>query len=601
MKSLLELWRTLAEELASWVGTSTTHDFKTVMRRVEHEGESFLTITLGEFAKDFEQALFREFIDHTLFKSFRRKRGSELPCFLMGFLSLVFDSKTGRLLEVPDHFSIFAIRQLTLSFTKIQRECSQSRIDGSVIKYLKTDQEVAEFSEAWRSASASGIDPREHSYTRIARKGFSSYTLDPTEFSRVSSLLFGDILSKIDKDVYEGNLIPKHGPGKTADRLSGNAKFDQQEWTQRLEDIFPYGEYALPSWRSYYRLEAVTFLSPEQERPVRVVLVPKTLKTPRVIAIEPTCMQYMQQAVAERLVELIEGHSVLNQMIGFTDQVPNQDLAREGSLEGNLATLDLSEASDRVSNEHVRTMLANHHWLFAGVDACRSRKAHVPGYGNRPETEITLAKFASMGSALTFPLEAMVFLIVVVLAAEQVRGRRYKSLSNIGKDLKVRVYGDDIIVANDIAESVIEHLDLYGFQVNTSKSFWTGKFRESCGKEYYDGTDVSITKVRRDFPTSRKDVPEIISLLELRNRFYKDGLWETARFLEGELEQLFPLRLFPAVQETSPLLSRHSFLRMSSLMDGDLWDDRLQIPVVKGYEVVSRSPVSTISGEGALL
>lgn len=602
MKSLLELWRTLAEELASWVGTSTTDDYKTIIRRVEHEGESFLTISLGEFGKDFEQALFAEFIDSTLFKSYRKRKGSELPSFLWGFLSLVFDSKTGRLLDVPDHFSIFAIRQLTLLFTKIGRDCSQSRTDRAVVQYLKTDQEVAEFQEAWRSAKYSGVDPREHTYTRIARKGFSSFRLNPDDFVRVSNLLFGDILSKIDKDVYEGNLVPKHGPGKTADRLSGNAKFDQQEWTQRLEEVFPYGEYALPSWRSYYRLESVTFLSPDEERPVRVVLVPKTLKTPRVIAIEPTCMQYMQQAVAERLVRLIEDDSVLKKMIGFTDQVPNQDLAREGSLHGNFATLDLSEASDRVSNEHVRSLLANHPWLSAGVDACRSRKARVPGYFRKPETVIELAKFASMGSALTFPLEAMVFLTVVVLAKEQARGRRYKSRNTIQRELDgARIYGDDIIVPTDIAESVIEYLELYGFKVNTSKSFWTGKFRESCGKEFYDGTNVSITRVRRDFPQSRKDVPEILSLVSLRNQFYQDGLWETARFLEDVLVQHFPIRLFPAIQQTSPLVGRYSFLRSSFFMEGDVWDDRLQIPLVKGYEVISRLPVSTISGEGALL
>lgn len=603
MKSLLELWRTLAEELASWVGVSTLLDFKTVKERVEYEGDSFLTITLADFGKTFEECLHAKFVDrHVHFKSFKTRKGSELPSFLWGFLSRVFDSKTGTLLEYPDHTAIFAIRQLTLVYGKIGRECSQDRTDRAVVQYLRTELEVEEFSHAWTTVQSGGRDPREKPYTRVALKGFSDYVLSPLDFARISRLLFGDILAKIDQDIYEQTLVPKHGPGKTADRLRGNAKFDQQEWTQRLEHVFPYGEYALASWRHYHRLDTVTFLSPEQERPVRVVLVPKTLKTPRVIAIEPTCMQYVQQAIAQRLVRLIEDDSVLNQMIGFTDQIPNQNLACEGSRDGSLATLDLSEASDRVSNEHVRSMLRHHAWLLEGVDACRSRKARVPGYFGRPEEVIQLSKFASMGSALTFPLEAMVFLTIIVLAAETKQGCRYKSRSQIGKALDgVRVYGDDIIVPTHLAESVMEHLDLYGFKVNLSKSFWTGKFRESCGKEFYDGSDVSITRVRRDFPASRKDVPEVISLVELRNRFYLAGLWQTTKYLDGELDRLCGLKNFPPIQETSSLLGRISFLRSSNKMEGDGWDADLQRPVVRGLKVVSRSPVSKISGEGALL
>jgi hypothetical protein len=56
VKSLLNLWCVLANELASACHTSASLDFKTVKRRVEHEGMSFLTITLPTFAKDLEKA-----------------------------------------------------------------------------------------------------------------------------------------------------------------------------------------------------------------------------------------------------------------------------------------------------------------------------------------------------------------------------------------------------------------------------------------------------------------------------------------------------------------------------------------------------------------
>jgi len=131
-----------------------------------------------------------------------------------------------------------------------------------------------------------------------------------------------------------------------------------------------------------------------------VIAVPKTMKTPRIIAVEPTAMQYMQQAISDNLVSNLEGrHFPYKWMIGFERQEPNQQMAKEGSLHGELATLDLSEASDRVSNQHVRRLTKGFPRVTEGIQACRSRKADVPGHG-----VIRLAKFASMGSALTFPL-----------------------------------------------------------------------------------------------------------------------------------------------------------------------------------------------------
>jgi hypothetical protein len=209
-----------------------------------------------------------------------------------------------------------------------------------------------------------------------------------------------------------GDIMPKHGPGATADRLSGNRKYGQVQWPLRLESLFPAIEFIIAGW-DYQRLSDVNFVEPGAELPVRVITVPKTLKTPRIIAIEPTAMQYVQQALLEMFLEEYVKDDILTSFLGFDDQVPNQQLARKGSIDGSLATLDLSEASDRVSNQLVRTMLARFPHFAEGVDACRSRKADVPGHG-----VIRLAKFASMGSALCFPMEAMVFLTVIFLGIQ---------------------------------------------------------------------------------------------------------------------------------------------------------------------------------------
>lgn len=564
MKSLIELWYQASLELGALCHVSTRRDFKTVSSRFEHEGLSFLTITLPEFGKSLEKGLADGYIGHDLFAGFRRSGG--LPRFLGGFLDLVFDRCSGRLLDDPCKDSIYAVRQLTLMFGKISVRCSDAREQGALRKFIECEQDVRQ--------SDRNMD-----------EGLLS------EFSSMSLRLFGDVLASADLAVYEGTLTPKHGPGKTADRLSGNRKYVQREWTRRLESVLPYGEYAIPNWRFNYLLDSVTILEPRKERPVKVVLVPKTLKTPRIIAIEPTCMQYMQQAISEHLVRDLEGGLLPFPIIGFKNQEPNQLMALEGSVTGGLATLDLSEASDRVSNQHVRAMLKHFPHLFGAVDATRSRKADVPGHG-----VIRLSKFASMGSALCFPVEAMVFATIIFMALEHEHKRRFTRRDIASFRGRVRVYGDDLIVPADSMVTVTSFLEAFGLKVNMAKSFWTGKFRESCGKEYYDGRDVSIVRVRSVFPSSRSDVDAVISTVSLRNRLYEAGLWKTAHWMDTWIDPLLGGR-YPYVGSDSPVLGRISYAGYDT---GRMSPDT-HSPQVKGYVVHGKPPPSLATGESALL
>lgn len=563
MKSLLQLWEQIASELGDLCHVSTSRDNQTVTARVEHEGLSFLTITLPDFGKDFEKSLDSGQICDDQFPGFARTGG--LPRFLGGFLRNVFDYKSGLLLDDPCKDSIFSIRQLTLLMGKIALPCSDARVERALLKYIECEQEV--------------------------RQG--DRTLDPNlleEFGQVSLVLFGDVFAQVDLAAYQGELVPKHGPGATADKLRGNSKFDQTEWTTRLEEHFPYGEYSIPSWRFSYLLEPVNFLEPGAERPVKVITVPKTLKTPRIIAVEPTCMQYTQQALMEKLVRGLERDSLVSPMIGFGQQEPNRRMAELGSRSGSLATLDLSEASDRVSNQHVRRMVRHFPHLHGALDACRSRKADVPGHG-----VIRLAKFASMGSAVCFPVEAMVFLTIAVMGI-----MRHRSLRH-ARDIRslhgqVRVYGDDIIIPTDCVDSVIDLLEAFSLKVNVSKSLWTGKFRESCGAEFYDGRDISITRVRQTFPSSRKETTKVIATVSLRNRLYEAGLWRSAFWIDTWMEPLLGGN-YPYVMPDSPVLGRVSFCGY----DTQRLDPFTHTPQVKGYVVKAQPPASKVSGEGALL
>lgn len=563
MKSLQLLWKVLAHECANICCTSATFDYTTVERRIKHEGLSFLTITLPDFGKDLQKGLDQGTVDRRLFTSFRRR--GELPLFLGGFLDLVFDRTSGRLLDEPSIDAIRCIRQLTLMYSKIELPCSDARVRDAMLGYIQCEQDMREVDKS--------LTP-----------------IDFESFGQMSSLLFGKVFTKVDSDVYHGNIVPRHGPGQTADKLLGNQKYRQRNWSSRLEEIFHFGDFLFPSVSYYDSYESVDILEPGSETPVKVVPVPKTQKTPRIIAMEPTATQYVQQGLLASILEHLERDDFLSRVLGFKDQGPNQAMALEGSLYGDLATLDLSEASDRVSNQLVRTMMRHHPHLQKGVDACRSRRADVPGHG-----VIRLAKFASMGSALCFPMEAMVFLTIVFLGIEQSLNRPLCRKDIHSFRHSVRIYGDDIIVPKDHVHSVVAALEHFGARVNRGKSFWNGKFRESCGKEYYNGHDVSIVKVRQLLPTQRTNATEVISTVSLRNQLYWAGYWSTVRELDALLSRI--LIHYPLVSSTSPVLGRESVLGYET----QGVTSSTHAPYVKGYVVHSKSPVNKLDDYDALL
>jgi len=556
MKSLMLLWKCIATTLAMRCCTSAHRDVKYVSERSKHEGFSFLTITLPTFARDFELCLERGYVDNSVFLSFRKN--GRLPAFLQGFSCLVFDRRTGVLLDSPSIEAIQAVRQLSLLFGKILLPCKPSVTRKAFDSFVECDEEVKALSPTGRSS-----------------------------FQRVSGLLFASLFSKVDSDVYYRNYEAKHGPGATADGLVANQKFHQTTWPCRLENDFPYGDLVLPNWSFYDQLDKVDFLEPGAEMPVKVISVPKTMKSPRIIAIEPTAMQYAQQAVLSSFVRNLKG-SYLDGFIGLNDQEPNQLMAKEGSEFQNLATLDLSEASDRVSCELVSTMCSPHSHLLSAVMACRSTHARLPS-----GRVIRLRKFASMGSALCFPFEAAVFLTVIFIGIEQDLGHQLTAKDIRSYRGRVRVSGADILVPVDHVRSVIRSLEYFGLKVNRHKSFWNGKFRESCGREYYDGSEVSLVRVRRVLPSSRKDVQEIISAVSLRNQFYLAGLELATDLLDRRMFRI--LGHFPVVEEGSPVLGR------ISLVDRNTVTRTIDsIPKVKGWIIRPVIPVNEISDWPAL-
>jgi hypothetical protein len=521
-------------------------DLETIRSRVENEGMSFLTITLPEFSKLFERSLDLGFLDPACFRVFHRYKHEALPAFLRGLLGQIFDHKTGKVLShepptsnqlgqglAPGDIStiVEAIRQICRVFSKVEFECAPKRVHSALQSFYEIEQDLSTFSVS---------------------------SEDLSEFLDVSSLLWGSMF----RDFTPNRIVPKHGPGATAERISGaNQKFVWRRWHDRLEPYFPLVDngYPLGIPVDSEELEIVTVVPEHDEQPVRVVTVPKTLKSPRVIAIEPACTQYVQQGIRDYLYDRLESHWLTRRRINFRNQSINQRLALKASRTGRYATIDLSEASDRVPLSLAMAMFEGNPDLRDSILACRSTRAHLPD----DRVIDPLRKFASMGSALCFPVEAMYFytICVVALLKEQNLSCTQRNINTVSR--RVRVYGDDIIVPSAHADAVLDHLQKYNCKVNINKTFCRGSFRESCGVDAYAGYEVTPTYIRQPYPENRRQHKSLISWCATANLFYLKGYWRTTTLMFNKLEKI--LGPMPYVRESATVLGRYSFLGYESV------------------------------------
>ncbi len=199
----------------------------------------------------------------------------------------------------------------------------------------------------------------------------------------------------------------------------------------------------------------------------KIDTVPKSAKTNRIIAVEPRGNGFLQKGIGGYIRRRLRRVG-----IDLDDQGRNQLLAKL-AWSRNLATLDLRAASDTVSKEVVYHLLP-FDWASL-MDKLRSRLARLPN-GDK----VVLEKFSSMGNGFTFELETLIFWAISSAVSER----------HVRNGV-VAVYGDDIIVDSVVSEELVQALDLCGFEVNSSKSFTSGRFYESCGKHYFDGVDVT--------------------------------------------------------------------------------------------------------------
>lgn len=194
----------------------------------------------------------------------------------------------------------------------------------------------------------------------------------------------------------------------------------------------------------------------------RVEFVPKSWKTSRTIACEPAGNLPFQLAFDSYVKRRLRRRG-----IDLSDQTRNQRLAKEGSVTGKFATLDLSMASDTLAFNTVSWLLP-YPWFKYLCDV------RCP-FGKGSFGVTRYAKFSSMGNGATFALETLIF----ASACYAVGAKEFS------------VYGDDIIIETELYGSLVRFLRFLGFSVNAEKSFHEGPFRESCGTDYLSGRLVT--------------------------------------------------------------------------------------------------------------
>lgn len=465
-----------------------------------------------------------------------------IPKFLRGLYLLVFH-ECGSLREDCSTEAIFFLRQILYVAKKTVYPCSLSKIEDEVLEFVETDSQLPEPESFWNASTPSEL------VAQPPYQGFGSSTLlreriaqyDPVTRAELS--IFLTVLDTV-SNIVTTTLGPyrpadwrfRHGPGAISEATGPTNKYCWSNWSEILESVYPIADCGFHNHSSWAdRCEngvGIESTIPSS----RLIAVPKTFSGPRLIAAEPSEHQWCQQNCWDYFGSRTRW-SWLRAFVAFRDQRLNQRLCTEGSETGTLATVDLSAASDRVTCHVAGQYFRGNPELLRALRASRTRRVRQHLTLKAPEV-VELRKFSTMGSANTFPVESLVFLGIALAAVATKRGFRRLSqwdLESLAGE--VAVFGDDIVIPTDSRELFVRALEVLYFKVNAGKSFWTGRFRESCGVDSFNGVNVTPVYWRQPYDGGPESLSSVV---ECRNNFYQKFLLNTAAYLESTLPRHLP-------------------------------------------------------------
>jgi hypothetical protein len=545
-----------ASEAFPYLQRDCERDSSRLLSLIESRGLSFLMIDLPDMGKHFDRSLANGRLIRSSIPGQRAyKTGGVIPRLFKGMLLSVFD-ENGVLRTVPDVDAIRFLRQLYYAAKKMKVACSDSKTWKHVNEFFETDREVRLPSLRWDedelcteslgdlhigdcldSVHCPLFDDSPDVQSDESR---SEHTLAITNWERDAFETVqrtADIVAATLGRFNPTEWRTKHGPGAVADQRHTQFKYDFPTWPAKLDRVFPMSEFGFANydhWVDFITNDGAQKGFSPHEPPSKLICVPKTLKGPRLIASEPVSHQWCQQTILDYLVSRLDA-TPIRRSIHFRDQTKNQEAALRASHTQDQMTIDLSSASDRLSCWVVERIFRRNESLVGALHASRTRWV-VNTIDRKSPQYSFIRKFACMGSACTFPVQSYVFAILAVSSVLYVRNLR-PSISNIMKvSQEVLVFGDDIIVALDAGEVLQAIMGHLGLKVNHNKTYGTGRFRESCGVDAYDGNDVTPT-----YSIARPDVsrPEsVISAVETHNNFAKRRLFRVCDYIESTVRRM---------------------------------------------------------------
>lgn len=497
--------------------------------RYKNEGLSLFTKTLPLLSKAVVRSLEVGRINDpsdptTSITAFAWKSRSRVPN-IFG-LHEVF-TRSGRLKVGFDVRILARLRQVCEYFYKLAVPYLSHDIERAEEKYVETDRDVGD-----QCVDTEYVD-------QLRRRVETHYGLDTPVH---------DILHL---------FKPRFTPGSFAGSSSTPKGVHWSEYKRSKRETYkvPYGmqsyKHAAKPYPSLRRRHDKHKFALSNERVCEVLFVPKDSRGPRVISKEPSDAIRFQMSFFDWITSGLE-KSTAGRIL-FTDQSKHRELARQGSITGDWSTFDLESASDRVRFDVILRLFRNLPCKKFLLE-CRSEFSRLPS-----GRVIKLNKLSGMGSGLTFPSMALLIHLTISEAISRHFRIPYKEAMKF-----VYVYGDDLIVPTVASSLVADALSRVGLKLNKHKSFCRGKFRESCGADYYNGVSVAPVRcklsnasltVTKGMLLNIPDKDEARVSIERHCReLVKAGLWRASDYLY----ELFEHSWFklPLVTGENPVLGR---------------------------------------------
>lgn len=181
------------------------------------------------------------------------------------------------------------------------------------------------------------------------------------------------------------------------------------------------------------------------------------------------------------------------------------------------ATLDQSDASDRLCVELCRKILPYDWFRLLNL----TRHHYVVDLSGDVHP---LHKMANQGCGFIFELQTLIYYALAKATVLYDYGR------DRGNNTLISVYGDDLICEEVFAPAIAETLVFFGQQINFEKSYFTGRFKESCGCDTYDGFDIRPVYIKQ-FSNGIRGLYELSNIVKRISSRYLDDSAFDKRFI----------------------------------------------------------------------